>query len=279
MNIAFIGLGQLGWPIAKRLLDKGHCLFVFDIAKAALQNAKNQGAFVATEPQEAAQSATLLFTCLPNEAIVSQTIQMILPHLQQGNVLVDLSTTTPMLARRMAALAQEYGVAFVDCPVSGGVIGAQQGTLCAMIGAQEAVYANIEPIIATFAQYRYRLGPPGSGQAGKLAHQFVFTALLALLREAKNFASGFDIAKEDFFTALRHCMAPNQVLDALLLFMKNPMPLDGLPILEKDITLVEESAHELGLHLTMLEATQKIFAAARQANPHENNLFSIPLEK
>jgi len=55
--------------------------------------------------------------------------------------------------------------------------------------------------------------------------------------------------------------------------MKNPMPLDGLPILEKDITLVEESAHELGLHLTMLEATQKIFAAARQANPHENNLF------
>jgi 3-hydroxyisobutyrate dehydrogenase-like beta-hydroxyacid dehydrogenase len=199
--------------------------------------------------------------------------------LQQGSVLVDLSSTTPMLARRMAALAQEYGVAFVDCPVSGGVIGAQQGTLCAMIGAQEAVYANIEPIIATFAQYRYRLGPPGSGQAGKLAHQFVFTALLALLREAKNFASGFDIAKEDFFTALRHCMAPNQVLDALLLFMKNPMPLDGLPILEKDITLVEESAHELGLHLTMLEATQKIFAAARQANPHENNLFSIPLEK
>ena len=147
-----------------------------------------------------------------------------------------------------------------------------------MIGAMPAVYTQLDPFLSAFTQYRHHLGPPGSGQAAKLAHQLLFSSLLVALREAKTLAESFGIAKKELFEVLGHCVAPNQVLDMLSFFMKHPAPSGGLALIEKDLALIEETARHLDLQLEMLEKTKQIFTSFQHANPDEHDLFSIVLK-
>ena len=278
MDIAFIGLGQLGWPIAERLLDQGYALSVFDVSREALEKAQQRGARIAPNASAAAKKASVVFTCLPDTATLIETIELLFSNMAIGAIVADLSTTTPLVAQKLAATGEKFGIAFADCPVSGGVAAAKTGTLCTMIGAMPAVYTQLDPFLSAFTQYRHHLGPPGSGQAAKLAHQLLFSSLLVALREAKTLAESFGIAKKELFEVLGHCVAPNQVLDMLSFFMKHPAPSGGLALIEKDLALIEETARHLDLQLEMLEKTKQIFTSFQHANPDEHDLFSIVLK-
>lgn len=184
-TLGFIGLGRMGGPMAGRLIDAGHRLVVNDARKEAAGPLLEKGAAWAVSPAEVASQAEIVFCSLPTPAIVREVV------LGKGGIadgsariVVDLSTTGPSTAGAVAAALGEKGIAWVDAPVSGGIAGARGGTLAVMVSCPEAVYAEVEPILATFGRRFYCGEAPGVAQVAKLGNNMIAAGVILLSAEA-----------------------------------------------------------------------------------------------
>ena len=151
MEIGFIGLGNMGGPMAANLLKAGHSLTVFDLSKPALQAAVDAGARTAASPREAAQTSETVITMLPAAAHVKAVYlnaDGVLAGVRPGVPLIDSSTIDPSTARLIGERATAQGNPFADAPVSGGTGGAQAGTLTFMVGADAALFETLKPVLA-----------------------------------------------------------------------------------------------------------------------------------
>ena len=169
MNIGFIGLGNMGLPMARRLLEKSGCpVYGFDIVPAALEKLAVAGG--TPEPDSAAllEKSDVIFLSLPSNELVQANLEAAVQHCRSGAVVVDTSSSVPAVIQRCAAPAAARGVELIDCPVSGGVDGAEKGTLSAMCGGSEAAVTRIMPLLTCFAAHVTYMGPLGSGYAAKL---------------------------------------------------------------------------------------------------------------
>jgi 3-hydroxyisobutyrate dehydrogenase-like beta-hydroxyacid dehydrogenase len=184
--LGFVGVGRMGGPMASRLLDAGHSLCVFDTNAEAVASLVARGAASAGSAAEVASQAGIVFMSLPTPPIV-QSVSLGEGGVLRGSrvkTLIDLSTTGPSVAGVVARAAGERAVAWVDCPVSGGVAGATKGTLAVMVSCAQATFDDIDPILKTFGKTFYVGDKPGLAQIAKLANNLLAAAALVVSSEA-----------------------------------------------------------------------------------------------
>ncbi len=191
-NVAFLGLGVMGAPMAGHLVRAGHSVTVYNrtAAKAQAWAARHGGATAPT-PAQAASGADFVMACLGNDDDLRGVCtgpDGAFAGMARGAVFVDHTTVSASVTRDLAAIAAQSGISFVDAPVSGGQAGAENGQLVVMCGGDAAAYARAEPVIAAYAKLCKRLGESGAGQLTKMVNQICIAGVVQGLAEALNFA-------------------------------------------------------------------------------------------
>ncbi|WP_019939946.1 3-hydroxyisobutyrate dehydrogenase [Bordetella sp. FB-8] len=187
MKIGFVGLGNMGAPMALNLLKAGHDLTVFDLNAQAVRQTVDAGAKQADSPRAAASGAQVVITMLPAAAHVRGVLtasEGVLSGASPGTVIVDSSTIDPASVREFAALAQQQGCVLADAPVSGGTGGAAAGTLTFMVGGSEAVYTQVKPVLAAMGKNIVHCGDTGTGQVAKICNNLVLGITMAGVAES-----------------------------------------------------------------------------------------------
>jgi 3-hydroxyisobutyrate dehydrogenase len=198
-KVAFLGLGVMGYPMARHLKAKGHEVTVYNrTAAKADQWVSENGGSAAGTPREAAEGQEIVFACVGNDDDLRQVT--IGPDggfegLAAGAIFVDHTTASAEVARELDAAARAKGAAFIDAPVSGGQAGAENGVLTVMCGGDAEAYARAEPVIMSFARACRLMGPAGSGQLTKMINQICIAGLVQGLAEGIHFGkkAGLDI--------------------------------------------------------------------------------------
>ncbi len=188
MHIGFIGLGNMGAPMAHNLLKAGHQLSVFDLNAAAVENLVGAGALPVNSPTAIAQgNAELIITMLPAAAHVKSVYlgeNGLIAHSRPGVMLIDCSTIDPHSAREVAKAAAEHGNPMLDAPVSGGTGGAAAGTLTFMVGGSDADFDRAQPILAAMGKNIVHCGAAGNGQVAKVANNMLLGISMIGVAEA-----------------------------------------------------------------------------------------------
>jgi len=188
MHIGFIGLGNMGAPMAHNLLKAGHQLSVFDLNAAAVENLVGAGALPVDSPTAIAQgNAELIITMLPAAAHVKSVYlgaNGLIAHSRAGVMLIDCSTIDPHSAREVAKAAAEHGNPMLDAPVSGGTGGAAAGTLTFMVGGSDADFDRAQPILAAMGKNIVHCGAAGNGQVAKVANNMLLGISMIGVAEA-----------------------------------------------------------------------------------------------
>ena len=201
MKVAFIGLGNMGFPMAGHLAAGGHNVTVYNRtrAKAEAWTGKHGGGHAGT-PSGAAQGADIAFVCVGNDDDLRSVVfgpDGVLAGLAEGAILVDHTTASAGLAREIAQTGAEAGIDFLDAPVSGGQGGAEGGVLTVMVGGEEAVFERANPVIDCYARAVTLMGPVGSGQLTKMVNQICIVGIIQGLSEGLDFGrrAGLDVSR------------------------------------------------------------------------------------
>ncbi len=187
MKIAFIGLGNMGAPMARNLIKAGHALNLFDLNQAVLKELAELGGSISDSPRDAAQGAELVITMLPAAAHVRAVWlneDGVLAGIGNGVPAVDCSTIDPQTIRDVAAAAAKQGVTVADAPVSGGTGGAQAGTLTFMVGATPELFATLQPVLAQMGRNIVHCGEVGTGQIAKICNNLLLGISMVGVSEA-----------------------------------------------------------------------------------------------
>jgi len=189
MKIAFIGLGNMGGPMARNLVKAGHSLTVFDVVKANVDALVAQGATAAASAKHAAAEGELVITMLPSSPHVKSVYlgeAGVLAGAAAGTTLIDSSTIDPATAREVAAAALARGLAMADAPVSGGTGGAEAGTLTFMVGAELELFERIKPLLSHMGKNIVHCGGVGTGQVAKICNNMLLGISMVGVAEAMN---------------------------------------------------------------------------------------------
>ncbi len=187
MKIGFIGLGNMGAPMALNLLKADHAVSVFDLSPQAVRSLVDAGAQAAASPKDAVSDAQCVITMLPAAAHVRSVLTAddgVLAGIAQGATIIDSSTIDPASVKAFAALAAERGNTFVDAPVSGGTGGAAGGTLTFMVGGVASVFEQVRPVLAAMGKNIVHCGDTGTGQIAKICNNLVLGITMAGVAEA-----------------------------------------------------------------------------------------------
>ncbi len=189
MNVAFLGLGVMGYPMAGHLQANGHAVTVYNRTESKAQAwAKQHGGAAKATPAEAATGADIVFMCVGNDNDVLAVAQAALKGMETGAILVDHTTASADAARHLYAMAKAQGVAFIDAPVSGGQMGAEKGQLTIMCGGDQTAFNVAKPVMDCFAKATTLMGASGAGQLTKMVNQICIAGLVQALSEGLAFA-------------------------------------------------------------------------------------------
>lgn len=262
-QVAFLGTGLMGAPMVRRLLGAGYPVRVWNRDSAKALALVADGAELADTPAQAVGGAQVVFTMLSDGTAVADVLftQGTAGRLDSGAVVVDTSSIAPDQARDHAARLAAQGVAHVDCPVSGGVVGATAGTLALMAGGDAQLIEQVAPVLEPLGRLTH-VGPTGAGQVCKLANQQIVAITIAALAEAMVLveAGGADRAK--FRQAIRGGFAESRILDLHggRMIERNFAPGGPSRLQLKDLDTVAAVAQAHGLRLPQTEAARQAFA-------------------
>lgn len=277
-DIGFIGLGEMGAPMAEHLTDR-HEVRAFDVDPTAVERLEDAGATAAADAADAVAGADVVFLSLPTPGTVEQVIDETVASFEPGAILVDLSTSTPSSTERVADRLAERDVDVLSAPVSGGSSGAKAGTLSVMVGGDKSVYEACRPLFDAFADDLLHVGEgPGHGHAVKLLNNYLsFTGFLATseavalgrvagldgetLVEAFNASSGRNSATEDKFPAYVLPESYNM----------------GFPLalMEKDIRLFQEFAETHDAPVLLGSVVRNLVGYARSQRGDEADMTRV----
>jgi 3-hydroxyisobutyrate dehydrogenase len=284
MNLAFLGLGAIGAPMARHLAkaDGPFKLAVWNrTSERAVAFAAARGVTHAETPAAAARDASVVITCLPVSTDVERLLDGpsgLLATMKKGTTLVDCTSGDPATSRRIAQRLAERGIDFIDAPVSGGVAGAEAATLTVMVGGDAAVLARVRPVLEAFAKKIVHCGPVGSGDAVKavnnalLAMHIVGTAegLLALRRAGVDPAVALDVIN----TSSGRSNASMNLFPERVLTRAFPRTF-RLALLDKDVGIAAQVAREQAVESPLIDLTAGIFKAAHAAMGEEADHVEI----
>ena len=253
-RIGFIGLGIMGRPMATHLAEAGYPLIVSDLNPEPVAALAALGARAGGSPKEIATATDLVITMLPDSPDVEGVMfgrDGVLEGLQAGSLVIDMSTISPAVARRVAAAAGERGSDALDAPVSGGQVGAQNATLSIMVGGPAAAFERARPILERMGKNIVHVGEVGAGQVTKAANEIVVAVTIAAVSEALLLAvkSGVDPAKVR--EALLGGFAQSKILDVHgnRMLQRNFTPGFKIRLHRKDLAIALDTAREVGMAL------------------------------
>jgi len=263
MKIGFAGLGVMGAPMARHLLRAGHEVVGFNRSpeKARGWAEAHSGRFAATVV-EAARDAAVFILCVGNDDDVRAVVTQALPHLAEGAVIVDHTTTSATVAREMSALAGAQGKAFIDAPVSGGQAGAEAGQLSVMAGGDAQALARIEPVIRSYAKAVTLMGPSGAGQLTKMVNQIAIAGVVQGLAEAVHFAQAAGLDTDTVYDAVSKGAAQSWQMDNRWKTAAEGRFDFGFAVdwMRKDLGLVLEEARNNGSQLALTALVDQFYA-------------------
>ena len=263
MKIGFAGLGVMGGPMARHLVQAGHEVAGFNRSpdKARAWAEATGGRFAATVAETSA-GVELLILCVGNDDDVRQVVTEALPHLAANAVVVDHTTTSARVAREMAALAAEAGCAFIDAPVSGGQAGAENGQLSVMAGGDAEALARVEPILMAYSKAVKHMGPSGAGQLTKMVNQIAIAGVVQGLAEAVHFAEIAGLDTTATYDAISKGAAQSWQMDNRWKTMAEGQFEFGFAVdwMRKDLGLVLDEARANGAHLSLTALVDQFYS-------------------
>jgi 2-hydroxy-3-oxopropionate reductase len=253
-RIGFIGLGLMGRPMTKNLLKAGYHLTVHDINREAIEEVVRLGAKEASSPKEIAESVDAIILSLPGDSEVEEVVlgkDGILDGGRPSSVLVDMSTISPLTAKRMAQALQKQGMEMLDAPVSGGQEGAREASLTIMVGGKPEIFERMEPVLQKLGKNVTYIGGHGAGQVAKAANQIIVGLTIEAVAEGLVFAAKSGVDPEKVRKALLGGYAQSRVLElhGQRMTNRNFVPGGKVRSHKKDIEIVMAVAREIGVYL------------------------------
>ncbi len=252
MKISFLGLGAMGYPMAGHLSNAGYDITVFNrtTAKAEKWITEYNGSFAQTVV-EAVKDADIVLTNVGNDNDVREIYNKIFSVSKAGAILIDHTTTSAIIARKLNTEAIEKGMAFLDAPVSGGQAGAENGALTIMVGGDQKSFDKVLPILNTYAKAVTLIGESGQGQVLKMINQICFVGTLQTLSEAITLAEAEGIDAKTMVDVLQHGAAGSwQMVNRTETMMNNDFDFGfAVDWVRKDLAICMEEAKKLGVDL------------------------------
>jgi 2-hydroxy-3-oxopropionate reductase len=269
LTVGYIGLGLMGKSIARNILKAGFPVVVHNRSRAAVDELASEGARVAFSPAEVASQVDVVFTNLPDSPDVEQVAlgpDGILAGAHPGLVFVDNSTIKPAVARRIAGVLEQKGVLSLDAPVSGGDIGARNGTLAVMVGGPAEAVARVMPVFHAMGKTITHVGEAGAGQIAKAANQIMVAAQMVAMGELLVFAKKAGADPSKVVEAIRGGAAQCWTLDVKppRLFAGNRSPGFKAYMQAKDLGIVLDTARQYGIPLPTTAVNAQLFNAMLQ---------------
>jgi 2-hydroxy-3-oxopropionate reductase len=215
-RIGFIGLGIMGRPMAQNLLQSAYELTVHNRSPEKAQELGEAGASVASSPREVAQKSDVIITMLPDSPQVREVVageDGVLEGIHEGALLIDMSTISPVVTKELAQAVKEKGASMLDAPVSGGDVGAIEGTLSIMVGGDEDDFQRAMPLFEAMGKTITHVGPTGAGQVVKAANQVVVALSIEAVSEALVLGSAGGVSPEKVLDVLSGGLAGNKVME------------------------------------------------------------------
>ena len=268
-TVGYIGLGLMGKSMARNILKAGYPLVVHNRSREAVAELVNEGAQEAFSAAEVTEKAEIIFTNLPDSPDVERVClgeKGIIESARPGKIFVDNSTIKPAVARKIAQVLGEKGMACLDAPVSGGDIGAQQGTLAIMVGGPAEALQEVLPVFEVIGKTITHVGESGAGQIAKAANQIMVAAQMMAMGELLIFAKKAGADPKKVVEAIRGGAAQCWTLDVKpqRLFEGNREPGFKAYMQAKDLNIVIETAREYGITLPSAALDTQFFNAMLQ---------------
>jgi len=258
-----VGLGAMGAPMARHLADIGVLNMVWNrTASKAVALAEETGAVAADSPEQLASACNVILTCVSADQDLLDVVGQLLQGIKPGSVVVDTSTVSPATARQVSASLSEVGCALVDAPVSGGVEGAQRGTLSVMAGGESANISRIMPILEAISATVTHMGPVGSGQATKAVNQVMIAGIAEAVCEALALGEKLNLPSERLLSVVGAGAAGSWFLGHRgQSMLENRFDVGfKLSLLLKDLLICHSLAQELNISLPTVEAAIKDYS-------------------
>lgn len=281
MRIGFIGLGNMGAPMARNLAAAGHAVRGYDpVAKSP------EGVTQVQSTAEAAMGSEVVFLMLPDGATVAEVAERILPGMAANAILADCSTIDVATARSVAESARSYGIAFVDAPVSGGMAGAKAGTLTFMAGGATDDFTRLDPLFDIMGSHAHHCGPAGSGQAAKICNNLILGATMAATCEAIALADGLGLGRQELYNVVSTASGQSWSLTSYCpipgVGPTSPADNDYAPgfaaeLMLKDLRLALDAAETGKAETPMARRTAEIYAQFVEENGGRGQDFSALL--
>ena len=262
-TIGFIGLGIMGRPMARNLMKAGYSLVVHNRSRAAVEELTKEGAKAADSPQAVAAQTEIVITMLPDSPDVDLVYageRGVFTGARKGMLLVDMSSISPVVARRLAREAEGKGAEMLDAPVSGGEVGAINAALSIMIGGKSAAVERAMPIFQALGKNIVHIGDAGAGQVAKAANQVVVGLTIAAVSEALVLSAKAGVDPAKVRQVLLGGFAQSRILDAhgQKMLERNFKPGFRIRLHEKDLSIALATAREYGVSLPLTAITDQM---------------------
>jgi 2-hydroxy-3-oxopropionate reductase len=266
--IGFIGLGVMGKPMARNLMAAGQDLVVYSRTRSDVEELAGAGATAASSPREVGAACEVTIAMLPDSPQVEEVFggeDGVLAGAASGSLVIDMSTISPVVTRALAARAADRGVGYVDAPVSGGDVGAREGTLSIMAGGSEEDFERARPLLEALGKTIVHVGPVGAGQVVKACNQVVVALTIEAVGEALVLGSKAGVDPATIIRVLSGGLAANRVME---LRGRNFLEHDFEPgfridLHHKDLGIALSTAREYGVALPATAAVSEMLQALR----------------
>lgn len=282
MKVGYIGVGNMGGPMCRNIIKKSnHAVTVFDLNPAAVKTCTDLGATAAKSVAEATRGADIVMTSLPMPRDVEAVTlgdNGILANIGKGQTYIDLSTNAPSMVKKIGAAMAAKGIAMLDAPVSGGVVGAEAATIAIMVGGEKKVFDDALPVLQSFSANVIHMGPLGSGTVAKLVNNMMAFCNMASAAEGLmlGVSAGLDPEKlvQVVASSSGNSNAFKMFSDRALKGQFSP-PSFALNLAHKDLHLALELGDELDVPLPMGSATHNLQRMARRMGLGGNDSAAI----
>lgn len=284
MDLGFIGLGAMGLPMTRHLLDAGHRVTVASRSRPPIDAAIDAGAIDGGSPAGVATASDVVILCVPDSPDVVQVVGDLLGSLRPGAIVVDCSTIDPEIERAQHVRVAEAGGRYLEAPVSGGTAGAVKGTLTLMVGGDAATLDDVHPVLDPFAGRIVHIGGPGLGQVVKLCNNLLFAAQMVATAEATALASaaGVDVTKlhDVLVVSTGDCAAVRTRLPIAGVVADSPASNGWVPgfataLMAKDLDLAMAAGARAGVPMTATASARQLLTAALTAGYGREDFSSL----
>jgi len=269
-NVAFIGLGVMGYPMAGYISKAGHNVTVYNRTKSKAEKWINEFKGVMAEtPSEASANADFVFTCVGNDEDLKEVTignDGIFNTIKKGSIYIDHTTASADIARKLYKSATAHGFGFLDAPVSGGQAGAENGALTIMVGGFEGAFKKAEPIMQSYSKKTKLLGPSGNGQLAKMVNQICIAGLVQGLSEGINFGIKAGLNMEDVIEVISKGAAQSWQMENRYKTMIDDKFEFGFAVdwMRKDLKIALEEAKKNGSLLPITEIVDQYYGEVQK---------------